>query len=361
MTLITFPPDGPFTVDDVNTNFDAVRFSDPTSAYGLRRLDTLEVLVANNTALTNISTGVYQYTVTDPAGSPDYEYWIEFEYDNETTRVYFSPADDDDDAPAGESTLSETRNGLKRAIGRYLMLSRDSSKWGSTATQDVDDIIKSAERMFYRAHKLPDEQSIHIWSFLQPEFTLELDEDEEDFDLPADFGGFVEKRLRFSTADNAWLPLKNVPVGKILQKRQLGEVTSSSQPLLYAVNTKAYDQDTGQRFQLMVWPKGPGTVQGTYLSNPSAISDADPYPLGGQPHAETLRAAALASAELEINGERGVHWAKFKECLTDSIAIDRKLNTPSFFGYSGDTSSRRGIGRHDLSDHIVTYGGVDYS
>lgn len=356
MTLITYrwDPNG------VLANATSVKFSDPTATYGLRRADNQVVIVADNTSLTNVGTGLYEYTVTDPPGEPDYDYWIEVVDGPNTFRTRYFTADDEEDG-VGESSLSVARNDLKRAIGRYLSVNRDYTQWGTTLQQDVDDVIKSAERMFYKCRQLPGEDSIHVWSFLQPEFSLELGDEEEDHDLPADFGGFVNRTLYFAADDNNWLPLREVPVSAIKSKRQLDEVSSSNQSLLYAVNIKAYDQSTGTRQKLMVWPMAGGTVKATYYSIPDAISDADPYPLGGQQHAETLRAAALAAAELEINGERGVHWMKFEECMRDSIALDRKLSCPSYFGTTNVSAHGAHLwGRHQNHD-LVSYNDVFYT
>jgi hypothetical protein len=79
-TAITFR----FLVDDVLTDATSVVFSDPTDTFGLRRTDTLATVVANATALDHDGTGLYSYTVTDPAGGLTYNYWLEVVYDGAT-------------------------------------------------------------------------------------------------------------------------------------------------------------------------------------------------------------------------------------------------------------------------------------
>jgi hypothetical protein len=90
----------------------------------------------------------------------------------------------------------------------------------------------------------------------------------------------------------------------------------------------------------MLWPTPfqEFTLQGRMLSNPYRIDAAKPCPLGGQPHAETLRASVLAAAELEFNDEKGLRWQDYIEKLQASVAHDRRANGPHNFGYNGDRS-----------------------
>lgn len=67
-----------FKVGGVLANADAAVFSDPGGTYGVRRRDTGAVVVAAGTALTNPSTGLYQYTFTDPASRLQYEFYVKF-------------------------------------------------------------------------------------------------------------------------------------------------------------------------------------------------------------------------------------------------------------------------------------------
>jgi len=70
--------------DGVPVNPTSIKLSSPTGTYGVRRTDTLAVVVADNTAMTNVTTGVYQHTFTDPADGLTYEYYIEVVYATET-------------------------------------------------------------------------------------------------------------------------------------------------------------------------------------------------------------------------------------------------------------------------------------
>lgn len=76
-----------FRLGGVLTDMTSVVLRDPTNTFGLRRTDTLEVLVAAGAAFTHVSTGVYQFIVTDPAPNLTYNYWVEFVFAGETTRL----------------------------------------------------------------------------------------------------------------------------------------------------------------------------------------------------------------------------------------------------------------------------------
>lgn len=73
----------------VLTNVTSVVLSDPTDTFGVERDDTSAVVVANNTALTQVSTGVYEHAFTDPALGLEYTYWLEWVYNGSTYRQEF--------------------------------------------------------------------------------------------------------------------------------------------------------------------------------------------------------------------------------------------------------------------------------
>jgi hypothetical protein len=68
-------------VDNVLTDPTSIVFSETNGTWGIRRVDTNAVVVANNTALTKVSTGLYNYAPTDPAANLTYEVAIKVVYD----------------------------------------------------------------------------------------------------------------------------------------------------------------------------------------------------------------------------------------------------------------------------------------
>lgn len=68
------------TFTNASGKFDptSVKLSDLAGAYGVKRLDTGAVVVADDTAMTQVATGVYSYIITDPAYDLTYRYALEF-------------------------------------------------------------------------------------------------------------------------------------------------------------------------------------------------------------------------------------------------------------------------------------------
>lgn len=116
-TIIRFE----FKVDGALTDVTSVVLSDPTGAFGVRRTDTNAVVVADGTALTKESTGVYSYTFTDPVAGLTYNYWLEYVYDGATYRSEQNKSSVD--AGAASGTISAT--------GRYIAASDLENAWGA--------------------------------------------------------------------------------------------------------------------------------------------------------------------------------------------------------------------------------------
>lgn len=175
------------------------------------------------------------------------------------------------------------------------------------------------------------------------------------YTLPDDFGAFIEPTLAFAPSDEQQFPVRLTGPGEIYALRQNDDWTTYSQPVMAAVNSLSSDQTTGQRNELLVFPTptSPGTLIGTYTILPLAITDSAPYPLGGQPHAETLRESCLAVAEVEKTGKFGAHRELFMQRLAASIAYDRKTTTKQYFGKNLDHS--RGDGPRQHRARGVTY------
>jgi len=246
-----------------------------------------------------------------------------------------------------ESSLSITRTLLLRYIGRFLGISRDSGDWSSTQDDDVNDVISSGLRGFYNPMVLPGERTGHVWSFLSPVLEIPIVANVSDYDLPDDFSYFIGNQLTFASTDTEWCPVRLTGIGRLLERRQSEAYTGDLGPMWAAVNVLPNTGAAiGHRSSLMLSPAPStiGTLNGQYYSNPYNISASAIYPMGGQPHSETLLESCLASAELLMNDTAGLHTAKFMECLKSSIALDRSHSGPKFFGYNGDGSTGGNIG-----------------
>lgn len=100
-------------------------------------------------------------------------------------------------------------------------------------------------------------------------------------------------------------------------------------PKRFAIRPKSgTGTDTeGQRFELLTFPTTDAnlTIHYRYAIQPSDLTDALPYPLGGAQHGETFMLSCLARAELFIKGEPGPNTAEFQKQLGASIVMDRRV------------------------------------
>lgn len=160
-----------------------------------------------------------------------------------------------------------------------------------------------------------------------------------EYTLPDAFGGFIDPFLSFVAANNQCYVVQITSVSEILRYRQFEPWSVGIQPVYAAVVPKSSDGTDGQRQQLLLFPTPTeaGTLDGVYYAIPNATTDAAPYPLGGEVHAETYLAAIMAAAELEKNKQAGPLKLQFMERLAASIAHDKRIG-PKFLGYNGDRS-----------------------
>lgn len=74
-------------VNGTLTDVTSVVLSNSAGTLGVKRNDTDAAVVADGTAMTKVSTGIYEYTFTDPAAGLEYTAYVEWVYGGETYRV----------------------------------------------------------------------------------------------------------------------------------------------------------------------------------------------------------------------------------------------------------------------------------
>lgn len=243
-----------------------------------------------------------------------------------------------------ESGLSIDLTGLRNAVCQYLGFGLTYASASTDEQTLIDRQVDQGLRSFYQPTPLQGERISHIWSFMQPEFNCSIAPDTDAVDLPDDFGGFTGS-LYLSSDDLGWEPLKLTGIGQVLKERQLAGGTAgvTGAPRLLAVMPIATNGSSGQRYSLQFWPSADAayTIKGIYYCNPYQLGTSTPYPMGGQPHAETLREACLAVAEREVNDVVGVHSQTFERRLAASVCLDRRLSSPQSFGMNSDKGVNR--------------------
>lgn len=234
-----------------------------------------------------------------------------------------------------ESTLSITRTSLQQEVG--LFLGYGTSSWDADQTTAIGLCIDSGLRNFYYPPPIMGERSSHTWSFLTPTKNLQLVASVADYDLPDDFGG-LRGDVYFVGEDTSLCPMERANMQYILLRRQNDADDYTAQPVKCAMDTIATTGERPTRYTLAVWPTPDQEyrIRFSYLSNPMQLTSDAPYPLGGQPHAETLIESCLASAEAKFYQSQSVHKQLFIERLTASVMHDRKATGARTFGYNGD-------------------------
>jgi hypothetical protein len=192
------------------------------------------------------------------------------------------------------------------------------------------------------------------------------------YDLPDDFGRMIGNLVVES--ENFQPDIVVIGEGKIRSLRQSDALISNSNPLFAAVRPKEQtDTTTGQRFEVIFYPIPDDAYTLSYRMGilPQMLIDTTlEYPYGGMQHSETIRAACIAAAEEQENGNRldgrPTYDKKklFEERLAASISVDKNQLGIDFFGYNSDNSDaahRPYQNTHDRrrcrDNSLVTYNG----
>jgi hypothetical protein len=174
------------------------------------------------------------------------------------------------------------------------------------------------------------------WSFLKLNATITTVAGIYQYNLPANFGTFFGEMTY--APFQGWIALKEVNEGIIRDYRQRLQITSK--PCYFARVSLPFDGTNGQRWQVWFWPTPAQIYNFTYKYRPTQneLTTANPYPLGGEQHSETILAACLAEAEWRMEDEIGIAGQRFQEALATSKTLDDQ-NKQQTFGYNGDDSS----------------------
>ena len=169
------------------------------------------------------------------------------------------------------------------------------------------------------------------------------------YDLPDDFAA-MEGDLIIES-ENYQPPISLIGEGRIRSMRQMNpqnQSVTTSTPIYAAIRPKVHTTTTtGQRFEIMFFPLPSRVLTISYvkvLLPQMLVTTTLEYPYGGAKHAETLRAAVIAAAEEQQNGNRlngkPAYDKKklFEERLAASIQMDKMTNSIKYFGYNGDNS-----------------------
>lgn len=265
-----------------------------------------------------------------------------------------------------ESTLSIELTDLEAEVGQFLGWGRGlnfgETAWSTNKQKSIDDLVKSGLRSFYFPAPLPGDSSSYDWSFMRPTRQVLLEAAATFATLPDDFAG-MEGMVRLVSSGRAAIECKQTNEQKIRQfvfanPNQIGP------PEWCAVESvRPSGMTKGTRSRLLVFPTADQayTLEFQYYFSPDSLSVSFPYPHGGPTHAETIKAACLAKAELYQDNEPGPMAQNFIDRMKASVSLDRR-NKGQAFGYNGDPSYNRGGWRpgwrHYEQQSPITFDGV---
>jgi hypothetical protein len=216
-------------------------------------------------------------------------------------------------------SLQVNLDSMSRETGMYLGYDRDLANHSPNQILDMGDVLGKAMRSWY--FPIVD-GVVYKWSFLQKTGQITTIADQVEYDLPEDFASFTNDCLYFGT-DTHKVKVTRRSEGMLLN--MFSGAWASGSPLYYAIRTKGTLTEGRAMHEMLLYPAPDAAVEFTfrYMRIPPALSEADPYPLGGEVHAETILAACLAAAEQKIEDAAGLHTANFQRLLAGSIAMDR--------------------------------------
>jgi hypothetical protein len=231
---------------------------------------------------------------------------------------------------ASSITLEDTSVTLTGA--RQFMLVQSSETDKVETAYLLDGLIDEGLRSFYFLTQEGD-RGPHGWSFLNPVYSFSTETGKDTYDLPENFGQQSDEWVCFS--EGTPYPLSLVSYAH-LQGLLAGPVGDASTPRYVAVIPKPnFDGTASQQFQAVFAPRPDRaySIQFRYPITPRSLSPQNPYPLGGPVHAETIRAAVLARAEMFQDCQGGQRAAIYQQRLAASIQHDRQAEKVDSISY----------------------------
>lgn len=160
--------------------------------------------------------------------------------------------------------------------------------------------------------------------------------------LPDDCATILDDELTYQSSGlGRTVRLIDEPQIELMRQR---DENSPGTPVAACMRHVRSDQAAGQASELLVYPNPSSdvTVNYTYQVRTDKLTTANPFPLGGMEHGDTVLAGCLAAAEYHILDDRkGPRWEEFVTRLNVSVANDRR-DAPPRRRYNGDGSDGRG-------------------
>lgn len=164
-----------------------------------------------------------------------------------------------------------------------------------------------------------------------------------DYVLPELFGGLRGDLFLNQSPTSIGYRIQRADKEELLSYQKSGTADFASQPCRFAIFPADQTGATDQRWLMTLWPVADAayTLTGFYTINPYRLTSALPYPMGGLPLSECLREAVLGAAEIEFQGQAGIHVQMFQRKLQAAVSFDRQMSNPGILGQNLDMSHER--------------------
>lgn len=258
--------------------------------------------------------------------------------------------------------LQITRAELRDELARFMSFG-DYTSATKQGQKDINSFIRRGLRQFYNPPPISGQAHSHTWSFLQPWATLSTVASQQEYSLPAHFGGLVGS-LTFS-GETAKTPVENVGEANFRMIEAEAPDREARPSVCCIVPADAADTeypDAPTRFTLNLWPTPDAvyTLQYRYIAIQGDEDEASTATfLGGAQHSETILASCLSIAEEYVETPSSRYRELFNARLAASILLDSRANMPDNFGPNLDRSDIRGQYRRHSTDYTVSYFDID--
>lgn len=232
-----------------------------------------------------------------------------------------------------ESTLSVTRDDLRRRAALVLGFGTDMAKWAPTSRDQIDMCVLDGVREAYWPVK---DGKPYEWSFMRVSMTFATASGTGSYTM-ADTFWQVPDRLVVSTGSGSTL-VEILDPDHLIQLRTL-EAAANATPLYAAFRPTSIPLSTSvsTRWECLLYPTPNAilTMQMHVAVNPESIMSANNYPVGSAMFAQTLIAAVMATAEkYYVNNDSpqqgpAKYQQAFAERLQATMMADNAMKTSS--------------------------------
>lgn len=223
---------------------------------------------------------------------------------------------------ATQVTLTDTSVSVG-AGARYVVVQaqRDPK---TAVLEAIQEIIDTGYREFLCPPPPNEETPYFNWSFLIRQGTLTLATDDEDYDLPDDFGQWLDESMTYGAGVDQTNPSL---CSEREMRSKLARSPQEGWPEYVTWRPKTFDATTGSRFEALVHPKpiaaqNGSTIEYNYRVMPDRLTVTNRYPICGALHSDTLLKVCQAAAERKLDDQPGAYAQKAAERLSASMQAD---------------------------------------